>query len=470
MLVSHARIRGQRDSSTFALHKGAKRHLLIWDESLITADVQVLTWLDVKSAVERLLPELHDSCLAHWLRDALLAMQADLDAQRMGVKPQPIDLRGSLDLDEIQALACQLRSGGSPLRVAAVKAVRQLTKLATHPISMALTGNGMSGDGLIRYTVAVPAELDNIAVLDASYPIRELTHNHAILDGTTSAMRTCKRYDRVSVRQLCLATGRTTLQTHPDRLKEMVSALAASVADIPMDEAILIFTFKGDDDATLLAKVRRELGERGVDLEARLFNGRARINWLTWGNETSLSEYSHCQHILLGGVLRRSPLDLSASAAGREDDLCYRPTSEQLRAIQLSEVAHCVLQAMNRGSCRNVDEDGMAHAMSLTVLADIKGLHEALAESLPGIVWKIVPDLKLGPLTQSLSARIKAHLLTQPASVNRLSIRSIKAGVAVPADRQTWRDALTFALVFVRLQDPSQTWQRAGQSVIRSIR
>lgn len=156
MLVSHARIRGQRESSLFSLHRGRKRDLLIWDESLMTADAQLLSWLDVKGAIERVLAESEgDSPLVHGLSVALLKMQSALEAQRHGEAPKAIELFDALKMEGIQEEARRLRSGGATLRSAAVKTVRTLTTMAAHPVSLALTGHGASGDGLIRYTVAV---------------------------------------------------------------------------------------------------------------------------------------------------------------------------------------------------------------------------------------------------------------------------------------------------------------------------
>ena len=54
MLVSHSRMRGGGNTYLFSHHEGKPRDLLIWDETLMTADAESLSWHDVKSACERL--------------------------------------------------------------------------------------------------------------------------------------------------------------------------------------------------------------------------------------------------------------------------------------------------------------------------------------------------------------------------------------------------------------------------------
>lgn len=468
MLVSHERIRrGAGVAPAVCMHRGAPRDLLIWDESLMVAEATALSWPEVDTSIRlvtRLL--LPSSSLRAWLQRSSCDVQREMDAQGAGAMPSVLTLSDGLRLDEAQQELHQLGRYGTRLRRGAIEAAGAYIRLAQQPVSVALTGNGLSGEGLIHFAVAVDPELANIAILDASFPIRTLAQGGGIEDGTTPAMRTCKTYERVTVQQVNASTGKTTLESDPKKKEALADQIAEVVGSVPPDESVLIFTFKDDSKQSMREVLASKLVIAGVDLKERL-NGALRIEWLTWGSETSWSEYSHCQHVILAGVLRRNPLELAASMAARHEDLRYRVTRQHLQDVQMSEMAHCVLQAMNRGTCRNVDEAGLAHAMTLTIFANADGLKEALADSLPGVQWDMEEARKSKSCTRQTAFAVRDYLRGLSPEETKLSIRAIKKAVPSKLKRDAWQDALAHGLVLAKLGDQGVHWERDKQSIRR---
>ena len=475
MLLSHSRLRRGSESELFTQHKGMARTLLFWDETLIPFEAESLSWLDVRFACKRVLEELNPSDpLALAAAQASATFTAEFDRQRTGLPPSTVILFQGQDREALAHKARHRAASGTEAGRAAYRSLEALFRLSQSPVSLAITGNGASGDGVIRYTVAVDPDLANIAVLDASYPVRTLAHTGQVKEGTTPAMRSFKTYDRVAVRELKLATGRTTLISNPESMKSMVAAVAHVIRAVPDSESILIFSFKGDNKKTLQTNLLRSLEKEGVDLRAEV-NGRARISSLTWGNECSLNEYSHCKHVILAGVLRRHPLDLAASLTGKYDDLAYRAGTGELKAVEHAEAAHCVLQAMNRGACRTIDDTGRAGAMTLTIVANVSGLHETLAPVLPGIDWSVeLPERKPSRTWQVENAILNVLADTSP-TVEKITCRLLKAraqaivGGHISSD--VWTNALRKALLLT-LAPSMQRWEKikGAAQVVRHVR
>jgi hypothetical protein len=458
MLLSHERIRQGRARELFCRHLGNARHLLLWDESLIASRAESLSWPAVKGAIHsvaELLPR--PSLLRSALLDALAGLSDEVQRQRDDRGSQPLTLRllGDIDLRAAQAELKGLRRYGPQQRYW-MDTVRALLDLAQAPVSIALLQDGDCNDGLIHYSPVIDPELENIAVLDASFPVRTLARGGRIDDRTTSAMRGCKTYEAVSVIEHRFATGRHTLAANRARENELVRLIAEAYSATPAG-GLLVITFKDDESRTTvpLRSLQAGLRRLGIDPET--------INWLTWGNETSLNEFGHCTHVFLAGIVRRSPLDLTAGAAGHADDLRYRMTRQELNDLALSEIAHCVLQGMNRGACRRVDAAGRAHKMTLTIVADVKGLRGVMLDCLPKINWP-------KPAAKTKAEHVVEALMTFLLSCRtrgRVSCRDAKAVVraSLGGDLKddTWkagRDAALKAL--------AGAWSTDGQHFSRA--
>ena len=470
MLVSHSRMRGGGNTHLFSHHDGKPRDLLIWDETLMTTDAESLSWHDVKSACERLTRELPPrSKLSATLFNAVALLGHELESQEC-MPPSPSIAIPADDLEEAQAEARALGTWGTPLRTAAVKTVQSLLRMIERPVAIARTRSGASGDGVIRYTVAVDPGLTNIAVLDASHPIRILAKNGGIVDCTTHEMRECKSYEKVAVLEIGMAAGKTSL-TDRGALSKVAACLAEEIRQIDASERVLIVTFKGDG-AGLPLKLKTCLSSYEDINVAKEIDGKPWISFLTWGRETGLNTLRDCKHVILVGVLRRSPLDLAASAAAANEDLSYRLCNDRQREVATSEMAHCVLQAMNRGSCRVMSESGKADPMKLTIIAHAPGVKEALADVLPGVSWtrrEAEYQPRANTQTSEVANAIAEFLCRLPSEQDSISIRALKAAVGGSLQRDSWRVALGIGLSLASLSlgIGEAHWEKVGQSLKR---
>jgi hypothetical protein len=75
---------------------------------------------------------------------------------------------------------------------------------------------------------------------------------------------------------------------------------------------------------------------------------RANVSIETWGNETSLNSYVDRQHVILVGILHRDLAELDNHNIGQHDKINTQTSPEELRALSLSERAHCAYQAFSR--------------------------------------------------------------------------------------------------------------------------
>lgn len=472
MLVCHARIRGAKEFPSFCAYDGRKRNLLIWDESLITTDAEALSLPDAISSIERVRASLRkESPLLAILNEMRTSIEVEVERQDAGEKPTEFLILSDANVQEAKVIVENLPRHNSAVWRASLATVKSLLRLGELPVSIARTRQGDSGDGVICYKVAVDPQLDNIAILDASHTIRLLTHGPSIVDGTTASMRGCKRYAAVQVIEHRIASGKTTLLEK----REKGHALAAHVADylraIPQDEPVLIFTHKGDDKKVLQSRMRADLIAHGIDVEASTFE-RKRINWLTWGNETSLNTMSDCTHVILCGITRRDPLELAASMAGQRGSLCYRMEQPEARNLMISEMAHCGLQAMSRGRCRRVDADGQALPMTLVIFGGIDGLAETLANSLPDVRWLIKKAHQEVSRTGLAAQQIAAYLRKVEDDVQEVSVTKLKRELQVALGTDAFRTAIDQALVYTvldRLKGGSQ-WERRERSLVRAER
>jgi len=165
----------------------------------------------------------------------------------------------------------------------------------------------------------------------------------------------------------------------------------------------------------------------------------------------------------MAGVLRRNPLELSASLLAQQGDMTRRNSAKSLRDVTLSEMAHCVLQAMNRGACRMTDANGEAHSMTCTLLVSrADEMRRILSESLPDVVWPASECPRRGRTkADTASEQITAHLAE--LGVDRVSLSSINKALPdlTKLNAETVRNAIDIALI-------GTPWHREGRSLTRT--
>lgn len=471
MLGSHARIRGKDDMPTFCTHRGAPRHLLIWDESLIASDATTLPMKLTETALAYFADPFKRPLMFSTLTRLQAAVQGERAALNTGKPPTTITLISEAESDAV------LAELGSPYCSCVaesdlLKTARQALNMLKHPVSLLDVGAGQTGEGLMRYRIMVAPELKNIAVLDASFAVRELCKADAtVLDGTTEAMSNFKSYAKVCVKQTSVASGHYQFLSRKKECCVAIDAAVESVRSIPANESVLVFTFKDANDVTQ-RRLLEALENAGINTATKLPCGTPRISISTWGKHTTENSFSHCRHVVLLGVLRMSRLSLAASMAGQKNDLLYRMSNEAIGAAELSELASNIMQAMCRGSCRKVDAEGNAHAMTVHLLTKEVGLQELLQRAMRGLNWETINVVapRQATRTEQAAEEIAAFVLALPRETLKVSKKAIFAATKVTLASAAKAEAMSLAMEKLRedaYRRMEPAWTPHGLSLVR---
>lgn len=452
MLVTHTRI-NKGNLSQFNQYRSQPRNLLIWDESLLVSESRVISHKQIKKAIGYRTPDLPPNCEAlRFFNETIPVIDSELERQRLGEKPEVIRLPVLTSL-EVDIIKSQIGRG------LIEEVLLSFMDISQESIRVAYT---QQEGGLISYDLVVPIELETIAILDASYPIRDLERmdKSILLGGKFS--QGMKRYEQVRIHHLKAPSGRDSMtKDFSNAVREgrkVSSEVCNLIASIPENEGVIIFTFKqsegplgGKKKIDFKEQLRNDLTASGIDIRAKVQEGNLivdRLVFLTWGQETSLSQYSYASHVIFAGVLHRGHLSLASSIAGQADDILSHITASDIKEVLTSEIAHSVYQAMSRGSCRRITGN-QACKMDAWLIHNSEDIRPRIEEVMPGVKW--VPwkgKYLTSTNTQSVISRtITDYLSELPPSVDKVSISSLKKALELTKVPQTtftraMRDAL----------------------------
>ncbi|MFD2111312.1 hypothetical protein [Thiorhodococcus fuscus] len=299
MLVTHARVRNGDEQSTavFNTYQGQERSLLIYDESLLPADITSFRLRQLKADLAYI-EAMYDKKyvgLIQWLN----AVQATLQAARedeVGPDGMLIDLPKLSEEDMVhyqqslyqrdwsQAAHAVLAMAGSTVRI--------------HPSEAGMVAT---------YTTVVQSELKRVVVLDASYIVRELVREDirtvAIEDlpGKFQGLKPffekgLKTYPAMTIKTMVAPWGRYSMEqefgdipSQKDMVKQasgkrFVNDLVRTIKQIPEDEGILVFTYKDRGRISQRQVLLKALDDAGIDTLKTVNIGgeqRPRINIAT---------------------------------------------------------------------------------------------------------------------------------------------------------------------------------------------
>lgn len=492
MLITHTRVRSGRDFELFGRHEGAPRALLVYDETMLRCDAFTVDALALRRAIAACTVEAGDgtaaparAALVQYLQGASEVITAALTRLREDGDPEgtglPIELPFREE-NEIAAYRAEVGGLGRALRGFASE-LDSLLVLSQEPLRVLSTEQG---GGAVGAREAVPAELRNVVILDASTPIREL----ARLDPTVRPVESfdlsdLKSFERVEVHQLLAHGGRHSVEDgyrtrgcgSSPMGREVASLIRGRWAD---PGSVLVFSFLkqgGQGRVDPAAELRRDLSREGIDLSATVTvdrpggpQERPKVEFLTWGSETSTNGFEHCTTVIMAGVLHRHQLDLASLARGQVGNPAEPTPSDRLRALVRSEAAHCIYQGASRGSCRRVD-NGKALPMHLYVIHADPHLRDTLDRVMPGAVWDFPePRFLKKAATTSVEVEMLHRMLTAlrelPSSADRISRKALKKTLGLDASKAT---AQLFTKAGGRIVPDLHGWQAAGQWITRAL-
>lgn len=359
LLCSHERIRRGGDIS----FNGKPRSLVVWDEALLTSSSMsvaldelsgLLAWLSEQQGAREEGNPLR-SALA-WLAQA----KGSLTAEQSRQEREPASMALPIRLPPFGAAVEQIDDWAKAIETECRKprapdAQAALTLLDHGPSSPVRVAKALKERAVISIDLTVPDSLRPMAILDASYPIRELERlDRTIEPDEWFQGRHLKSYSRVRGHLWRTASGRGALEralesttTEPARLlTEIVHVVAG---EIPSTEAVLFFTHLPRRRVNVAEKLKEALCERGVDPTATLPDGRPRFGWLTFGSEASSNDFSRTENVIFVGTHYRGDADVAAAIAAQRRDLLGPIESDEVTRVLRSETAHSLYQALSRG-------------------------------------------------------------------------------------------------------------------------
>jgi hypothetical protein len=468
VLLTHNKIRGQREGDRLPKFNGKARSLLIYDESLLISDTWTLSMLKLDQAKGWLEPLVkRQANVSSDLREALdysTTCLGMLDVELEGQKtraPQPLHLP-SLDADSQERIILALKD-------LQVRPLRHLVSFSQSPMRAVATN---SGGGYCWYELAIPHDLTSVCVLDASLVIRHLPKIGGRLMTDLAFNGDIKTNEKVEVAQLHWRSGRSAMEAAFEAKREnreVSKEVIEVVKTIPEDQAIIVWSFKHRPErrksTDILSTLKDDLRASGVDLNATVVTPsgpRPRFVFLTWGNETSTNDYAYASNVIMAGVLHRDDIDLAANVLGQKDDLLG--DYEDLHAIKKSEVAHCVYQALSRGSCRMI-VNGEAMPMKAWIIHHDDTLETTIRAAMPGIRWtEWRPQFVKGAAerkTKKVADALVTYLGNLAPNVSSISTKALKPLVATDATEKVWRQAITVAT------EVASGWSKVGRSFCR---
>lgn len=480
-LVTHARVRmGQDYLGLFQQCQGQPRALLVYDETMFRSDAFAFSELSVRAAVEGLAPfaeakpEL--APVVSYLKGAVGAIQ-----QRLGETSRLGRAAGlPLELPEVHAEVLDLWRtilGRSGRPRSDVEVLQQLLEVSQLPLQvLAMPGGG----GAVALRAAVSDQLENVVILDASAPVRQLVALDPSVRLYGPMPENLKSFEDVEVMQLLAAGGRNSMEQGfsgnraeaSKAAREVVAIVAEELARDP-SRCFLVFTFKRSSIKTLDMQscLKAALREAGIDPEELVQTSegfRPRFNFLHWGQHEGINGFEFCETVILAGVLHRAHLDISAAIRGQRGDLTSPTSHELVTKVVKSEVAHCVYQAASRGACRRVDQ-GRAKPMRLWLIHHDPDLKETLEPVMPEARWSLLEPrfLKrstLGRLGSEMRGRILEALRGLPEEVHKVSTQALKKQMGEETTEQA-KKVFTRALQSLDLE--RHGWRLEGRSLVR---
>jgi hypothetical protein len=330
------------------------------------------------------------------------------------------------------------------------------------------------GGAVVTYDIAVPPELDNIVVLDASYPIRQLERLDRSIHPAPDFDGAVKRYDNVVIHHLRHGCGRGAMERSFDQEDAEARLVSQELCDvisaIDPDEAVIVFMFK-KNDVDMQKVLKRDLEAVGVDTKAMLTpvsddqKPKPRFRFLTWGQETAINDHWDCPNVVFAGVIHRSETDLAAAIVGQQDNLLAEVPGSQLVEVRRSEYAHALYQAMSRGSCRET-VDGQARPMRVWLIHYDKQLRDLVDKVMPGVRWETWAPKFIDPIqtkTDELVLQVLAYLRHLGPEITKLSTRVLKKALGV-----TDTPSRTFTRAIQRVSDADAGWYLSRRSLQRA--
>lgn len=528
LLMTHARVHmGESELARYWHYQGRERHVLCFDESLISAQSVLVSAPEIRRSYDLFV----GACQRHEIRVTAAfeqtvkrltkAFEREMTTLKKQVEKYILD-HGSPDGPDGRAPRVPDELRYANVKLDAVDTDRFMLDLQTlascswsrpllaffnlceQPMRLVVTERGE--ESMISYTVTVPSEIDRMVILDASGPIRLLTamDTHRIVpaeklplvrEAGITNLSTLFDYSNVTLQRYNAGGGRDSFQK--DRNNTKIKDAVGLLKTIPKNEGVLFFCFKthGDEVAhvdrttfkelatvpelrltqfkagfqhkkkNLKELLEQELIRQGYDLHSPL------IHIETFGKETSSNDYVHCKHIIFVGTPWQNVTAMIATALGQLRNIHRHLEDQLVKDLYDSEAAYRLHQGLGRGTCRRLGQDGRPQEMQGYLFLTDKQwncIGPLLKKVLPGVR---TPEQTLPKQEQRESKinRVTKALTVEVRKVYKEGAYSADIRVRLSPLRQALElppssDVFTRAVNNFLSQNPS--WKRQGRSLV----
>jgi hypothetical protein len=489
LLLTHARTRGRTELARLNTYHGEPRSLWVYDESLLASShvafdmvpfVNAVSWFRSVAETWQIrkrhrqqdqerkarLIELADY-LEHqavpMLKQELLAQVTEHRAPRLLTLPHVPEARIAEWQEDLRPVY-----GRNMRHAGRLASTLQKFNRMMHGFPLRIVAVGSGESAVVSFAIVVPEQLQRLVVLDASYPVRLLENMDKRITHVTG-FEDIKDWTDVSMTIEKGASGRDPISSNfaeharwaiekinkyaPDPVLVLTFKDRPDTEDMELDER----TMFRKRETKLIDKFKQQMEEAGV-------KNPERVQFLTFGNETSLSDFKHISHVIFLGVLHRSQTDLMGAILGQSDDLLRSLDEDDVIESSLGEQAHGIYQGLSRGTCRT-----MVNGKAMPMTVDIRHhsphkLWSALAPVLRGCTPTLPPPPPSAHREQDARALLAALVRLEEGGQDRIALRSLKPLAGLDhLDGMTYTRTVTFALE----QQTQGGWMRQGRTLVR---
>jgi hypothetical protein len=445
-LVTHQRLRTEKKSDLplYTMHGDKPRSVCIYDESWMSYSQRTLTIHQLRQTYKLVVDETSKNPVFALARDHIVTCHQRVNEAIN--KPDPLCVGVEVVLPELtktEQMAYKKALMSARLPGSLVRYVEDLLSLSGETMRACALPGG-TGGGALWIDLAISPSVQNVVVLDASYPIRPLTNLSSDLWSADPGFAAIKDWSEVDVTVLKTSGARGALEKviEGSAQRRTANAFAAEVvAEVrkvwDTTRGCLIFSYKqqGEGRVNMVRTITEALQGAGMDFTnpETFVNGKPRVVVETFGNEASINLYSYCDHVLFAGLLHLSDLTISAGIKAAKGDIAYATPMKMVSEVLLCERASTLFQGLSRGHSR-VMNNGKAGKMSVVVF-DSAGpeLEQILRPVMPGAKWTHVEPTHLSSSKaqqrghrQEMQTRILGYLRALDPSVTKVSARALK--------------------------------------------
>jgi hypothetical protein len=445
------------------LHHGYNRmpyDLLIYDESLVLGQASTLDF-------EELFVEIHTYMCRIKLRTNLATENQKrlnawlVSAEQILFQAQDNDL---LDLPPLPISIEEARAADKSIH-GHNNLLRTFLGFVHDQYALRVMREQNQGSAIITIQQTIPNHMHNIAILDASYNIRRvMQYDHTIKAMPVAA--NIKDHSDVTIHIAKAKTGRKSIfaglqSGGDDKLFHETSELAAK--HCRNGRNVLVFTFKDTGSWRPISRLRELIRHYLDGVDPGMLSTGGSVNFLTWGYETALNKFSHCDVVIFAGLLTLPHAAVAGRIFAHARDINLELSTEELNEAVQSERVHSLYQALSRGSCR-VMENGKARKMDAYVFSYAHlALRDTLKMAMPGVNFVDYQGRHLKTTTTKKEQCKKLfHSHLSSFNGNKLSTKKLyelEPGASTDTKNDALNELLDETLTF--------TWEKRDRSLLR---